>query len=577
MYIKKNILIHTFLSVRRLLPRHLKIHGFWVMISLFINSVFDLLGIAALFPLFTIILQDDILSNKYLKNIYETLGFQDSNFFFISICIAILVLVGIKNLIYVFSKRFQARFAYILYEHYTGKLMDITYNKGFDHLNNKNSNVVLRDISHVPRMYALLLVLPLLTLLNELIVVVIILGVLFFFYPMITLILLIILIPMIVLFYNSVKKHITFLEESLNELVPENTRYIFDILFGFQDIVMSNTFGYFRRKFKKTVKKERRYRSALAVYNELPTRVVEIGVMTAIVIILAYCYFYIDTVEERLSLLGIFGFAAFRLMPSFNKILTAVVRIKGQQYTFDTINECVKPQTRQSRKQKPISFQNHIKIDQLTYYYLDGEEKVNILKDFSFDINKGEFVGIVGPSGSGKSTLIRILLRFIHEKEGAIYVDDQKLEDAYDKAWRKLIGYVRQDVFIVDGTMKENICFGVTNVDEEKLKRSIKMAGLEQFVSQLKEKENTKIGERGDQVSGGQRQRIGIARALYNEPEILVLDESTASLDTKTEVEVLKTIKALSDQYNLTILLITHNQKNLQYCDKVIQIGTEDK
>lgn len=194
-----------------------------------------------------------------------------------------------------------------------------------------------------------------------------------------------------------------------------------------------------------------------------------------------------------------------------------------------------------------------------------------MLKDINLKIKKGEKIGIVGSSGSGKTTLMNVLLRFYYEDHGAIRIDGVKLGPEHLIDWRKKIGYVKQDIFLLDATIRENIAFGEGIIDDHRLALAIKQASLEKFIESLPEGLETNIGEKGSKLSGGQRQRISIARSLYRNADILIFDEATSALDNQTELEVTESIDSLSE-VNKTIFIIAHRVTTLRNCDRIYDL-----
>jgi ABC-type multidrug transport system fused ATPase/permease subunit len=223
----------------------------------------------------------------------------------------------------------------------------------------------------------------------------------------------------------------------------------------------------------------------------------------------------------------------------------------------------------QKKSDKEISFSKEIIFKDILFRFPDSEQPV--LNHLSFSIQKGEKIGFVGTSGSGKTTLMNILLRFYIENSGDVLVDGVKLVRDNMSSWRKKIGYVKQDIFMIDGTIKENIAFGEDEADEARLMKVIQQASLEKFVKSLPDGVNTLIGEFGSRLSGGQKQRIGIARSLYRDAEILIFDEATSALDNATEQEVTESIDRLSDT-NKTIFIIAHRITTLKNCDKIFEL-----
>ena len=192
-----------------------------------------------------------------------------------------------------------------------------------------------------------------------------------------------------------------------------------------------------------------------------------------------------------------------------------------------------------------------------------------IFKDVNLTINTSDFVGIVGPSGSGKSTLVDLLTGILKPSEGEIDIDGYSLNTGM---FKNLFGYVSQNVFLTDDTIQNNIALGVDadKIDSNMINQVIKYCELESVIKSLPEGLNTKVGERGVKLSGGQIQRIGIARALYNDPQILVLDESTSALDISTEKNILKTINSISK--SKTLIMISHRLETLVNCNRIFRI-----
>jgi ABC-type multidrug transport system fused ATPase/permease subunit len=186
-------------------------------------------------------------------------------------------------------------------------------------------------------------------------------------------------------------------------------------------------------------------------------------------------------------------------------------------------------------------------------------------------MKKGEKIGIIGSSGSGKTTLINILLKFHNNYEGTIKIDNTVLSDSHLKSWRKLIGYVKQDIFLMDASILDNITFNDSNPDQTRLKSAVEQSSLTSFIESLPEGLNTKIGERGSSLSGGQKQRLSIARSLYRNAEILIFDEATSALDNQTEQEVSDAIDQLSNTQK-TIIIIAHRLTTLKNCDRIYEL-----
>ena len=216
-----------------------------------------------------------------------------------------------------------------------------------------------------------------------------------------------------------------------------------------------------------------------------------------------------------------------------------------------------------------MKFNDKIRIDNVSFRYTKDSKL--ILDGVSFDINKGSFIGIIGTSGAGKTTLVDILLGLLHPENGSVFCDNFNREDNI-RTWQALFAYVPQEIYLTDGSIRENIALGESeeDIDDDLLNRVLEMAELSNYVNSLSDGVNTFVGERGVKLSGGQRQRIGIARALYQQPEILILDEATSALDNETEKAITDTI--LKFKGKITIIAIAHRVSTLEACDYKIRI-----
>lgn len=221
-----------------------------------------------------------------------------------------------------------------------------------------------------------------------------------------------------------------------------------------------------------------------------------------------------------------------------------------------------------------VFFSKEIRVEHLTYAYPESKE---VLKDFCCTIRKGEYVGICGESGVGKSTLFNLLLGFITPDKGTIRIDGRPLADVPRQEWHRKVGYVQQEVFVLDGTLAENIALGCRVIDKERVAEIVRQVRLDAWVDELPQGMDTPLGEGGGRLSGGQKQRVGIARALYKKAEVLLLDEATSALDNETERAVNEMLLSLMKECSgLTILTIAHRESSLAYCHRVIRLNGKD-
>jgi len=267
-------------------------------------------------------------------------------------------------------------------------------------------------------------------------------------------------------------------------------------------------------------------------------------------------------------------------LPAFQAIYNSLAGIEGNTSAFESIRQDlidtseIKTATNISKtgkKQKIyLNPKKQISLENISFRYPGKEELV--LNQMNISIPVKKVIGIVGPSGSGKSTLVDVLLGLIEPQEGFLKIDDKTINNQNRRSWQNSIGFVAQAIFLSEGTIAENVAFGLpkNQINFKQVENALKLANLEEFVKELKNGVHTKVGERGVQLSGGQRQRIGIARALYHQPEILIFDEATSSLDGITEKMIMQAVHKFSGKK--TIIMIAHRLKTVEKCDQIFFI-----
>jgi len=260
------------------------------------------------------------------------------------------------------------------------------------------------------------------------------------------------------------------------------------------------------------------------------------------------------------------------MIPSLNRIIAAAQSMKyylpSVDIIYKEIESCVEINNNKNSIET-FNFLNQIEFKKVSFSFKHG---VSVLKDVDLIIRKGETIGIIGESGSGKSTLVDLILGLHTPNSGEIIVDGVS-NIQFKQSWRNQIGYVSQSIYLMDDTIESNIAFGVSEreINNNQMEKVLKQVQLFEFVKNLELGVKTKVGERGVQLSGGQRQRIGIARALYNDPHLLILDEATSALDSETEKEVMESINNLKS--DKTIIMIAHRISTLAGCDFVIDLN----
>jgi ABC-type multidrug transport system fused ATPase/permease subunit len=284
-----------------------------------------------------------------------------------------------------------------------------------------------------------------------------------------------------------------------------------------------------------------------------------------------------ENVAEMLPAFATFAVAAIRLMPSANRVISSMNTMQFNNKAFDKVYEILfeeeKDRKSKGREQvarmEELSLHDLVEVQDLSFRF-DGAEKW-LYQHANLYIPKGESVALIGTTGSGKTTMADLILGLLRPQEGTITVDGISIR-LNPKKWSKMVGYIPQNIYLCDDTIKANIAYGLkdADIDETKVWQTLEQAQLADFVTSLPENINTKVGEAGVRLSGGQRQRIGIARALYFDPEFLVMDEATSALDNDTEKAIMDAIDALAGEK--TLLIIAHRLTTIKKCNMVYRI-----
>ncbi len=303
----------------------------------------------------------------------------------------------------------------------------------------------------------------------------------------------------------------------------------------------------------------------------LPRLLLELLGVTGIIAIVLLMVAQNRPMESLVPALGLFAVAAFRLMPSANRLLNAAQSVRFSSPAFNNLYKefCLLEEAKSWEESSSLPFKKALVLEGVGFRYPSTEALV--LNEISLVIKQGESAGFIGSTGAGKSTLVDIVLGLLVPVSGVVRVDGVDIQTSL-RGWQDKVGYVPQSIFLTDDTIRRNIAFGLSSdkIDEAAVWSSLRAAQLEQFVNDLPEGLDTQIGECGIRLSGGQRQRIGIARALYHNPSVLVLDEATSSLDTATEKDFIEAVCALKGEK--TLIIVAHRLSTVEHCDYLYRI-----
>lgn len=556
-----------------LTPKQLRQCAF-IVLAMVIGAVLEAVGIGAILPFISIMGQSDFLIGHPQIAQYAGLFGITTHIGFLMASAAVLIFVYIlKNVYLAWETKLQIDFSMKNQIYYSRQLMANYLSKPYLYHLDHNSATLLRNVNGAGVIVFGNILLPTFTLLTEMITAVTIWAMLVIADAFTAIVVAGILGMILYGLIKAFRRRIAHQGVVQNDCSAQYMKWVNQGLGAIKETKVLRKESFFLEQFSQGYRAYGDANRKFMFINQIPRMMIETlvvgGLLLLIIVKLALGSAPLDIVP----LLGVLALAAFRLMPSANRIVNLSNGIEFQMPLFNELyGEFLAIKERRMTQaadvlaaaDQKISFQHQIKVQNLGFQYPEGKQ--DVLQDVSFTIPKGKFVGVVGPSGAGKTTFVDILLGLLNPAKGSIIVDDTDIQTNI-RGWQANLAYVPQSIYLIDGTIRENIALGVAEaeIDDALVERVLRMAELYDFVRELSDGLYTMVGERGVKLSGGQRQRIGIARALYQRPEVLVLDEATSALDNETEKSITDTILKLKGQ--ITIIAIAHRISTLTDCD----------
>jgi HlyD family secretion protein len=376
-----------------------------------------------------------------------------------------------------------------------------------------------------------------------------------------------------IIIYKLIKVRLIRNGLAISDVNEERFRLMNEGFGGIKDILLLGRDYDFIDRFNQTGNTLAKSQGENQALSQMPRYFMELIAFSSMILLVLYLIIsYEGNLSVILPIISIYALAAFKILPALQAIYSSVAKIRGNIAAFDSIeqdlvNSKIADQKIVNKERALLHLNKQISLNNITFNYPDKKEPT--LKNLNITIPVNSLVGIVGPSGSGKSTLIDILMGLIKSQQGELKIDDEVINDKNLRSWKNTIGFVAQNIFLSEGTIAQNIAFGVpqNKIDISQVEKVLELAHLRELILSLEYGIHTPVGERGVQLSGGQRQRIGIARALYHEAEVLVFDEATSSLDGITEKIIMEAINNFSGKK--TIILIAHRLKTVQKCNQI--------
>ena len=545
-----------------------------IILAMIVGAILEALGIGAILPLISIMGNDNFLTEHPQIGEYASImGISSHTEFIIVASCGLIGVYLIKNLYIAWQSYFQIRFAIKNQIFYSKELLAEYLSKSYLFHVNQNTATLIRNVNSGSMVVFSAILIPTFQLVTELITAFTIWLMLVIVDPFTAIIVAGVLSVIILSILKGFRQKIVAQGIIQNNFAAQFIKWLNQALGAIKETKILHKEEFFLQEFNKAYDEYGLANGKFTFLNQIPRTIIEACVVTGLLALIIIKLILGNAPMDIVPLLGVLALAAFRLMPSANRIVSLTNGIKFRLPFFEELY----PELYSIRKRRENHTISHIAppdhklpytdiltVDHVGFRYPEGKE--DVLTDVSFTIPKGKFVGIIGSSGAGKTTFVDILLGLLEPTYGTISADGVDIFSDI-RAWQENLAYVPQTIYLIDDTIKDNIALGTErgDIDDSRIEEVLKMSELYDFVMALPDGINTKVGERGIKLSGGQRQRIGIARALYQEPEVLILDEATSALDNETEKSITGTI--LKFKGKITIISIAHRVSTLEKCD----------
>lgn len=564
-------------KLRILLDKKQKYTMAGLMVLMVIGAFLQTAGVGLLVQVVNIVIDPAAVQNSRIASwVYELFGSPDYETFAVSIMALLIATFVVKNIFLFVQQKLTFAFVYTNQFRTSERMMCNYLRRSYEFYLNADTAVVQRSItSDVNNMYALIL--ALLQMMSDGVVSLFIIIYCFITNGTMTVLLAVVMLALM-FGVKVVLKPIMYKAGKDNQDYYSGLfKWISQTVQGIKEVKIATKEQYFVNEYKKCgqgyVNAVQRY----SLYNNIPKLLIEAACVATMVGYMIYLVVAGVPTENMLTVFSTLAAAAFILLPCVNRINNQMNSIAYFEPFFMGVSDNLQDEisgekvdmTFATDEEEKLPVKKAIELKDITYAY-PGTEKL-IFDHAQLTVPVGSSVGIVGTSGAGKSTVVDILLGLLQVQSGVVLADGVDTRTQYRK-WLKNVGYIPQMIFMLDDTIRRNVAFGVPEdkIDEERLWEVLREAQLDEFIKTLPEGLDTGIGERGIRLSGGQRQRIGIARALYNNPEVLILDEATSALDNDTEAAIMESINRLHGRK--TLIIIAHRLQTIEKCDLVYRV-----
>ena len=562
-----NLLINTY----QILNLRQRLRLLFVSIASILTGILEMLSIALFIPLVGLVINKDYLNRfSFFENIINDLSnFLDLDIFYILILLLVIIFL-IKNFIILSLNFYSDKSAYNTRKEIGDTIMKNYLQSNYEVCLNKNSSIILYMLTEEISRFGHML-LSIIRLFTNILITLFIFVFIFYNYPNQLIILIFSAVIGGGIYYLSTKNFISNFGKRRLIGETEYHKNLRETLDFFREVKIYFKENFFSDLYNSKNKVINKNGYIWSFFQSLPKVWFELVAVFSLFAILSFNYSQSLDLQEIVISLSVMIYAIARTLPSVNIIISSLQNLKFSEYGFNQLKELINIEKSyiELTPEKDLRFEKFqdLEIKSFSFNYPNKEK---VIDDVNLKISKGDIIGIVGESGSGKSTLVNLITGLLKPKTGLYFLNGLRVKNIREHSLN-LFGYIPQKLNLLDESIKHNITLSRKNVDDKKLADCIEKSGLKNFISNLDKKENTFVGEKGSNLSGGQGQRLAIARALYNNPEVLILDESTNSLDTELEKNILKMLKNL----NKSLIIISHSTNALSICNKVYKLQNQ--
>ena len=556
----------------KLLSKNERKKAFLLTFLIFISAILDVLGVASIIPLIALLSNPNLIeSNVLINKVYVFFNMNDPQIFLFYLGGSFFIFFIISMVVKTLSTYFQFRFT-LMCEYSIGKRLLQNYlHQSYSWFLDSHSSDLAKNILSTVNQVINQALLPFFNLISQSMITLFIITLLVYIDPKLTIY--IGLTFGIVygitygLFINALNRN------GLARVKNDQERYtaLSNAFGSIKETKLGNLENFFIKQFSGPAKNFAKSQASGQIIGLLPRYLFEAIAFGGLLLIILYLMRQSNNFITILPILSLYAFAGYRLMPALQQVYVALTSLRFASAAINSVYKYRPVRYDTNAIKEKLDFKKEVSLKNITYHY-PKSTKTNLNK-ISIKILAKSITGVVGLSGSGKTTLADIILGLLEPQEGTLKIDNKIINKNNLASWQNNIGYVPQQIFLTDQSISSNIAFGVDRelIDHDAVEHASKIANLHNFViNELPDKYDTIIGERGIRLSGGQRQRIGIARALYNNPSILILDEATNALDNLTEKAVMDSLYNLRNK--ITIILIAHRLNTIKKCDQVFLI-----